>query len=210
MRRIILAIFALPAFVGAGSAQAMDIANHDYLAARYALRGKADYGNPHGDVTGLGLEASRALGDQVFLRLNSDLYDVDLDGPGSRTALDRFTVGPGIGIPLNTRMPVELWGELDYARLSVGGTAADGFGAHVGLRAQFAERFSGGVTLQTANTDAGRRDFDYEAYTLDLAYQINPRVDLTVSLVNGTIKRNGNASDIDLDNVLQLGVRLPF
>jgi len=191
-------------------AQAADVGNHDYLEARYTLLGKVDYGSTDGDASGLGLEASRSLNDMMFVRLNADMYDVDINGQSTNAALDMFSAGPGIRVPLNTSIPVELWGEFNYERLSVGGAAATGFGVDLGVRGQFSNRFTAGFALKSANTEAGSRNYDYTTYELQAAYEINPRLDLTGSLVNGTIDRSGNASNIDLNNLVRIGLRMPF
>lgn len=193
----------------AGPALGADAATYDYLEARYTVFGDADTGpGSDADVTGLGLEGQRTFGEQLFVRMVSDMYNLDTSGSGE-TALDMFSVGPGIRVPLNTPGTATLWGTFNYERASVGSTAATGFGFDVGLRMQLTDRIEGGVTIKSAATDSGNVDVDYETWELEGAYSITRDIDITASLLNGEVEPSPG-SDTDLENLIRVGVRLPF
>ncbi|MDZ7748423.1 MAG: hypothetical protein U5K43_05925 [Halofilum sp. (in: g-proteobacteria)] len=154
------------------------------------------------DVTGLGLEGSRSFNDQIFLRIVSDMYNLDGPGGGSDAALDMFSVGPGIRVPLNTPGTATLWGTFNYERASVGGSAATGFGFDVGLRMQLTDVIEGGFTVKSAATESGNTDVDYDTWELEGAYSLNRQVDITASLLNGEVER-GNATT-DLENLVRI------
>ena len=191
----------------AGTALAADAATYDYLEARYTLLGEVSGGGGDQDVTGLGLEGSRTLSDQIFVRIVSDMYNVDASG-NADAALDFFSVGPGIHVDLNTPGTTTLWGQLNYERVSTGGRAGTGFGVDIGIRAQVADRFEAGFTLKSADTEAGSTDIEYDTWELEGAYAVNRQLDVTASLVNGDI--DVDSSSRDLDNLVRIGVRMPF
>jgi len=196
--------------LAATSAQAADAGPYDYLAARYTLLGDYSRGNSDGDVTGLGLEGSKSINDTAFLHITSDMYDVDIDGSSSDAAIDLFSVGPGVHVPLNTgSTPVDLWGAVNYQRLGVLGAASSGLGLDIGVRARFSNRLEGSFTFTTASTESGNRDIDLDRWVLGVAWAASPQFDVTGSLVNADFGIQ-NAQDIELDNLIRVGVRFPF
>ena len=192
-----LGLMAVPA---AGVA---DAANYDYLQARYTLLGEIG----DDDAMGLGLEASKSFNENFFVSIRSDMYDVD--GAGAADfPVDTFSVGPGIRADLNTPGTTTVWGQLNYERLTFGGVAT-GFGFDAGVRFQVTDRIDGAFTIKSADTEAGNTDIAYDTWELEGAYALNNRIDLTVSLVNGEIDPDG-AGDADIDNLVRVGVRMPF
>lgn len=209
MRHILLALgLGTCAALAATPAAAQEAGQYDYLGARYTLLGDATNGASE-DVTGLGLEGAKSLDDMFFVRIAADLYDVD-DGANGDAAVDLFSIGPGIRVPLNTDMPVDLWAAFNYERLSTAGRAATGFGLDIGVTVMFNRELRGGFSLKSASTEAGGNDVDYDLWDLELAYAINDRLDLIGSLVNGEFERQGPGGDFDFDNLIRIGVRMPF
>ena len=192
----------------AGPALGADAATFDYLEARYTVLGELDTRNRDADMVGLGLEGSRAFSEYVFVRLVSDMYDVERNN-GPDAPLDVFSVGPGVRVPLNAPGTVMLWGQLNYERISLTGNVGTGFGLDAGVRVQLTEQIDAGFTLKSASTEADSVDIDYETWEFEGAWSINERIDLTASLVNGEVDVDPG-TDRDLENLVRLGVRLPF
>lgn len=209
MRYIILSLGlgACAALAGA-PAMAQEAGQYDYLGARYTLLGDVTNGGSE-DVTGLGLEGTKSLNDLFFVRIASDLHDVD-GGTGGDAAIDLFSIGPGVRVPLNMAMPVDLWGAFNYERLSHGGSAYTGFGLDAGVTAMLNPDMRAGFSLKSASTEAGSTDFDYDVWELELAFAVNNRLDVVGSLVNGEFDREGPAGDFEFDNLIRIGVRMPF
>lgn len=207
MRHILLSLGlgACAALAGA-PAMAQEAGQYDYLGARYTLLGDRTNGNDE-DVTGLGLEGAKSLNDLFFVRIASDLYDVD-GGPNGDSPVDLFSIGPGVRVPLNMAMPVDLWGGFNYERMATG-RVATGFGLDAGVTAMFNPDLRGSFSLKSASTEAGSDDIDYELWELELAFSVNNRLDVVGSLVNGEFDREGQG-DFDFDNLLRIGVRMPF
>lgn len=207
MRHILL-LLGLGAMLAAAPVAAQEAGQYDFLEARYTLLGDRTNGDSE-DVTGVGLEGAKTLNDLLFVRMATDLHDVD-NGPNGDDAIDLFSIGPGVRVPLNTAIPVDLWGAFNYERLSSGGNAATGFGVDVGVTVMFNQQLRGAFALKSATTEAGNNDIDYELWELELAYAVNDRLDLVGSLVNGEFDREGPGGDFDFDNLVRVGVRMPF
>lgn len=207
MRHILVSLgLGACALLAAAPAAAQEAGQYDYIEARYTLLGDRTNGASD-DVTGLGVESAKSLNDLAFVRVAADLHDVD---DASDSAIDLFSIGPAVRAPLNTDIPVDLWAGLNYERASVGGRAATGFGLDIGVTAMFNQRLRGGFALKSATTEAGNDDVDYELWELEIAYAVNDRVDVVGALVNGEFDSEGPGGDFDFDNLLRVGVRMPF
>lgn len=208
MRHILLALgLGAGAALVAVPAVAQEAGKYDYLEARYTLLGDRNNGGSEG-VTGLGLEGAKSLNDLFFVRIATDLHDVD-DGAAGDQAVDLFSIGPGIRVPLNIDIPVDLWAAFNYERLSTG-RAATGFGVDVGVTVKFNDELRGGFSLKSASTEAGGNDVDYDLWELEIAYAVNNRLDVVGSLVNAEFERQGPGGDFEFDNLIRIGVRMPF
>jgi hypothetical protein len=203
-----LAAAALAGLTGfAGPALAADAANYDYLAARYTLLGEVSGNGGDEDVTGLSLEGSRSISEDFYVRIVSDMYNVDTSGSAD-SALDFFSVGPGIQVDLNTPGTTTLFGQLNYERVSAFGAVGTGFGIDVGVRMQLDDRIEAGVTVSSTSTESGSTDIDYDTWEIEGVYALNRQVDVTASLVNGDI--DIDSTSLDLENLVRIGVRMPF
>lgn len=207
MRRILLSLaLAACAALVAAPATAQEAGVYDYAEARVTLLGDRTNGDSD-DVNGLGLEGSTSFGDLVFARAAVELLDVD--EPGADDAVDLFSVGPGVRIPLTTDLPVDLWAALNYERVSTG-RVATGFGLDVGVTVLFNERLRGGFMVKSTDTDAGGDDVDYELWELEVGYTLDNGLELVGSLVNADFDVEGRRGDFDLDDLIRIGVRMPF
>lgn len=173
----------------------------NYGSMSVLFLGEADNGNSENIDKGFRLDAARSINQYVFLRTRAETHDFDDVG------VDMLQWGGGARFDVDGAMiPLQLWGGVNFERANVGGAVSDGIGIDLGVRAEIAPDFEGGVTYKTANL-SGANSLEYDALELSAAYTGTRGFDVIATLNNA---RFDDDIELDLDHIIGVGVRIPF
>jgi hypothetical protein len=172
----------------------------DYTAFSLLAAGKVENGGSERLDKGFRLDVAQPFQDNFFFRGKTELQSFDDVG------LDTTQIGAGAFLDLEgIQFPVQIYAGLNYERLNLVGVS-DGFGIDLGARAEFVPNFEGGIAYKTANL-SGAQSIDYRALELSVVYTGADGFDVIGTLNNADFD---NDDDFNLENIVGIGVRIPF
>lgn len=172
----------------------------DYTSISFLFAGKIENGSSESIDEGFRLDVAQPFMDNFFVRGKTELQSFDDGG------WDTAQIGAGAFLDLEGLMfPVQIYAGLNYERLNFGGVS-NGLGIDLGARAEFIPNFEAGIAYKTANL-SGAESIDHTAWELSGAYTGAEGFDVIATINNANFD---NDDDIDLKNIVGVGIRIPF
>jgi hypothetical protein len=210
MKRTIMAS-GVTALVLGLSAQAIaaDAPSWDYVSAELVASGDFKVDSEKEDINGYRLAVAKGFGDFAFVRAGANAYHADFSGLKFDFGTQYLGVGARYMLPVGN-MGIDLWGSLNYERVTIEGIVGTGPGIDLGARAQITPEFDLGLTWKIyGDVDFDVEDADYTGYELNAAYTVVPGVAITGSFSNYELDFGGGFK-LEYENVIGLGVRLNY
>jgi hypothetical protein len=210
MKRTIVAS-AVSALLLGMSAQAVmaDSPNWDYVSLEVVASGDFKEGSAKEDVDGYRLSVAKSFGDFMFARAGANAYHAELFGEKIDFGAQQLGVGARYPLPLGA-IGLDLWGSLNWERVTYAGFVGTGPGIDLGARAQITPEFDLGLTWKVyGDVDFDVEDADYTGYELNAAYTVIPGVAIVGSFSNYELDF-GSGFKFEYENVLGLGVRVNY
>lgn len=194
--------------------------SYNYVQASYVVDGDISAGG--GDIDtggGIGLEASALFADNIFLRGVFSTVDYDA-GANDAVLSDMAFIGPGVryGRAFG-EIHADVYGQLAYDRLVIGGLVADGYGGEVGTRVKLLPgvEFNAWYRYSRTEFDDNNADADPQLYGARLLLSLPnqaalSRYALVIDYRDGEIELDqAIAGGADLDvSALSVGLRARF
>lgn len=210
MKRTIVAS-GVTALVLGLSAQgvAADAPSWDYVSAELVVSGDSKVDSDKEDIKGYRLAVAKGFGDFVFVRAGANAYHEEFSGLNLDIGTQFLGVGARYTLPVGN-MGIDLWGSVNYERVTIDGIVGTGPGIDLGARAQITPEFDLGLTWKAyGDVDFELEDADYTGYELSAAYTVIPGVAITGSFSNYELDFGGGFK-WEYENVFGLGVRLNY
>ncbi|MFL6712114.1 MAG: hypothetical protein ACJ8LN_04170 [Sulfurifustis sp.] len=182
----------------------------DYASLALIVNGEVKEGPTSEDLKGYQLDVVKSLGTMAFVRAATNAQHFDQSGLKSDLATQQ--VGVGARFPVATgAMPIELWGSLNYERVSVAGPVGTGPGIDVGIRSQVTPQLDLNLAFKVYGdlSFGSGNDADYTGYSLSAAYRFLPNLSGVLTFSDYKLEISGGGQ-IDYDSIIGLGVRLHY
>lgn len=179
----------------------------NYMSASWVVSGELEAGSTSEDLEGFQFEAVKSLGDMFFVRVAANNLGFDIGGGTADISNQQLGGGARFGVASG----VDLWAAVNYDRFVLEGIVGTGFGLEAGVRWQVMKDLELGLTYKNSpNIDFNMGDGKLSGYQLSAVYNVSPMIGVMLTLSSNTIDLDGVPSDIDIKNVVGLGVRLAY
>lgn len=195
-----------------GPAASAEAPSWDYLSLEWVVAGDAETDGFEEDIDGFRWQAAKELGDFAMLRAGSGAYHIEESGSDIKQDLATEQFGLGAHYPV-TQGPiaVDVWGSVNYERLSLVGLTGTGPGVDLGVRAMFSPAFEMGVTGKVhGDLDFGTvlDDADYTGYTVYGDFYVMPNMAIQASF--NEYELDFGTDTLDYSGIVGLGVRFNY
>jgi len=178
------------------------------LSASWVVSGDLESGSVSYDLEGFQFSATKSLDDMFFVRAVANNIGVKAGG----TVTDVSTQQIGVGARFGVIPGMDLWGAINYDRMSFAGIVGTGLGLDVGARWQAMKELELGLTYKySKNLDFDVGDGELTGYELNAVYDVTPKLGVMLTFSNYSVDINGGVgANYDYKNVIGLGARLAF
>ena len=192
-----------------GSVLAAGPSPWDSISVSLVLSGDLEAGASQ-DLSGYRFDFTQSLGDMAFVQGAANVYAAD--GPSADRDFSAHQIGVGARYPISAgAILIDLWGTINYERVSLAGTAGKGPGIDVGVRAQPARQFDLNLALKIyGDMDFKSFEADFTGYEISAAYRINSELSLLLSYNDYELDPDGAGGNFEWSGIISLGVRFHF
>lgn len=188
---------------------AADTPSWNYLSLELVASGDIEAPGLSEDINGYRLDATKGMGDYLFVRAATNTYHYE-----QVTSFDFSTQQLGVGghFPISAGfMTIDLWGAVNYERVSIEGVVGTGPGVEVGARAMLTPAFELSLSGKVlGDIDFDVIDADYTGYTLAAALNVTPSVAIQGSYNNYELEPEGGGTTLDYSDIIGIGVRMTY